>query len=74
MMLSKRLQVSLSAEIREFIKASTGNYGKAKIVLQKNKFYVESAYTDVLKALLKVACPSSTEPNCSVQCFDHSTR
>lgn len=49
-----RLQVSLSPEIREFIKASTGNYGKAKIVLQKNKFYVESAYTDVLNALLKV--------------------
>lgn len=49
-------QVSLSSDIKDFIKASTGNYGKAKMVLQRNKFYVESAYPDVLKALLEVGC------------------
>lgn len=47
-------QVKLSEKIKEFIQESTGNYGKAKLVLQKNKFFVESAYPDVLKILLKV--------------------
>lgn len=47
------LQVKLSQKIKEFIQESTGNYGKAKLVLQKNKFFVESPYPDVLKVLLK---------------------
>ena len=46
--------MKLSDDIKSFIKASTGNYGKAKIVLQRNKFFVESPYPEVLKALLKV--------------------
>ena len=53
------MQVKLSEKIKEFIQESTGNYGKAKLVLQKNKFFVESPYPDVLKILLK-ACPSLT--------------
>ena len=36
------------------MRASTGNYGKVKLVLQRNKFFVESAYPDVLRKLLKV--------------------
>ena len=55
------MQVKLSDDIKSFIKASTGNYGKAKIVLQRNKFFVESPYPEVLKALLKV--PSSVPTN-----------
>ena len=52
------LQVKLSGKIKEFIQESTGNYGKAKLVLQKNKFFVESAYPDVLKILLQVGIAS----------------
>ena len=46
--------MKLSEDIKAFIRNSTGNYGKAKLVLQKNKFFVESPYPEVLKILLKV--------------------
>lgn len=48
------VQVQLPEEIRDFVRASTGNYGKVKLVLQRNKFFVESAYPDVLRRLVKV--------------------
>lgn len=48
------LQVALPAEIRQFVEASTGNYGKVKLVLQKNAFFVESPFPDVLHTLLQV--------------------
>lgn len=47
-------QVKLSEDIKVFIQSSTGNYGKAKLVLQRNKFFIESPYPEVLKILLKV--------------------
>ena len=47
-------QVELPEEIRAFIRESTGNYGKVKLVLHRNRFWVESAYPDILRALLKV--------------------
>ena len=47
-------QVSLPAEIRQFVHASTGNYGKVKLVLQRNAFFVESPFPDVLHTLLQV--------------------
>ena len=37
----------------QFIEESTQNYGKVKLVLQKNKFYVESPYPQVLHTLLR---------------------
>ena len=49
-----RLQVALPPEIRQFVEASTGNYGKVKLVLQKNAFFVESPFPDVLHTLLQV--------------------
>ena len=48
------VQVQLPDEIKAFVRASTGNYGKVKLVLQRNKFFVESAHPDVLRRLLKV--------------------
>ena len=51
--ISVGIQVQLPDEIRDFVRASTGNYGKVKLVLQRNKFFVESAYPDVLRKLLK---------------------
>lgn len=48
------VQVALPPEIRQFVHASTGNYGKVKLVLQKNAFFVESPFPDVLHTLLQV--------------------
>lgn len=50
-------QVELPDEIRAFIQESTGNYGKVKLVLHRNKFWVESPYPDILRTLLKVTPP-----------------
>ena len=50
-------QVELPDEIRTFIQDSTGNYGKVKLVLHRNKFWVESPYPDILRMLLKVGLP-----------------
>lgn len=47
-------QVELPEEVKEFIQESTGNYGKVKLVLHRNKFWVESPFPDVLRTLLKV--------------------
>ena len=49
-------QVELPDEIKVFIRESTGNYGKVKLVLHRNKFFVESPFPDVLRTILKV-CP-----------------
>ena len=48
-------QVELPEEIAMFVRDSTGNYGKVKLVLQHNKFFVESPYPEILHDLLKVS-------------------
>ena len=48
------MQVELPDEIKVFIRESTGNYGKVKLVLHRNKFFVESPFPDILRTLLKV--------------------
>ena len=53
-------QVELPDEIKVFIRESTGNYGKVKMVLHRNKFFVESPFPDILRTLLK-ASPSLPE-------------
>jgi len=55
-------QVQLPDEIKVFVRASTGNYGKVKLVLQRNKFFVESAFPDVLARLLKARAPGRLRP------------
>ncbi|MED6191468.1 General transcription and DNA repair factor IIH helicase subunit xpb2 [Stylosanthes scabra] len=37
----------------KFIHDSTANYGKVKLVLKKNRYFVESPFPEVLKTLLK---------------------
>ena len=54
--------MQLPDEIRTFVRASTGNYGKVKLVLQRNKFFVESAFPDVLARLLKARAPGQLIP------------
>ena len=47
-------QADLPHEILDFVRESTGNYGKVKLVLQRNKYFVESPHPDVLHKLLRV--------------------
>ena len=49
--------MELPDDIKVFIRESTGNYGKVKLVLHRNKFFVESPFPDILKTILKVSCP-----------------
>ena len=53
-------QVDLPEDIKTFVRESTGNYGKAKLVLHHNRFFVESPHPDVLHTLLQVRVPSVT--------------
>lgn len=51
--LDRFLKTPLPGSIREFILQCTKNYGKVKLVLKENKYYVESADEQVLQNLLK---------------------
>ncbi|GAM22372.1 hypothetical protein SAMD00019534_055470 [Acytostelium subglobosum LB1] len=51
--LGRLSKMEIPREIINFVKKCTKSYGKVKLVLQKNKYYVESAYPDVLEHLLK---------------------
>mmetsp|Transcript_8471 Transcript_8471/g.37770 ORF Transcript_8471/g.37770 Transcript_8471/m.37770 type:complete len:728 (+) Transcript_8471:771-2954(+) len=50
--LTKLCKTTLPPNIVDFIRDSTKTYGKAKLVLQKGKYLVQSADTEVLKTLL----------------------
>jgi DNA excision repair protein ERCC-3 len=45
--------VDLPGELASYIRDNTQNYGKAKLVLKRNKFWVESPHREVLTALLE---------------------
>ncbi|KAI3934911.1 hypothetical protein MKW92_025079, partial [Papaver armeniacum] len=51
-------------EVVDFIHACTCNYGKVKLVLKKNRYFVESPFPEVLETLLRddeeKLCTSST--------------
>ena len=51
--LDRLSKTRLPAEIKWFVRESTENYGKVKLVLQKNAFFVESPYPEILRKLLK---------------------
>jgi len=46
-------KTSLPSGIVEFIKLCTLSYGKVKLVLKHNRYFVESQYPDVLQKMLK---------------------
>ncbi|XP_078160898.1 general transcription and DNA repair factor IIH helicase/translocase subunit XPB1-like [Carex rostrata] len=50
--LNKLSKTKLPKEIIDFIHGSTANYGKVKLVLKKNRYFVESPFPEVLKTLL----------------------
>lgn len=51
--LNKLSKTKLPKEMIDFIHGSTANYGKVKLVLKKNRYFVESPFPEVLKRLLK---------------------
>ena len=50
--LNRLSKVPLSREAAAFIRKATQNYGKAKLVLKRNRFWVESGHAAVLRRLL----------------------
>lgn len=51
--LDKLSKTSIPNGIVEFIKMCTLSYGKVKLVLKHNKYFIESAFPEVLQTLLK---------------------
>lgn len=51
-LLNKLSKTNLPNEMLDFIQSSTSNYGKVKLVLKKNRYFIESPYPQVLKKLL----------------------
>ncbi|CAI5457744.1 unnamed protein product [Closterium sp. Yama58-4] len=51
--LDRLSKTKLSPDIITFIRESTQNYGKVKLVLQRNRYFVESPYPNVLRELLR---------------------
>ncbi|EXK86484.1 DNA excision repair protein ERCC-3 [Fusarium oxysporum f. sp. raphani 54005] len=51
--LDKFLKTELPQTIRDFIRSCTKSFGKVKLVLKDNKYFVESGDADVLQTLLK---------------------
>ena len=47
-------KVQLSEDTIAFIHSSTNNYGKVKLVLKQNRFFMESGHPEVLNRLLQV--------------------
>ncbi|ABN65640.2 DNA helicase [Scheffersomyces stipitis CBS 6054] len=51
--LSRLSKVPVAEKVVEFIKSATISYGKVKLVLKHNRYFVESTQADILQMLLK---------------------
>lgn len=51
------MQVRLTDELKRFIRSSTKSYGKAKLVLKHNKFWVETSDLKVTASAVSDAMP-----------------
>ncbi|ESO06330.1 hypothetical protein HELRODRAFT_155693 [Helobdella robusta] len=51
--LTKLCKTNIPNSVIEFIKSCTDSYGKVKLVLKHNKYFIESQYPDVIQKLLK---------------------
>jgi DNA excision repair protein ERCC-3 len=51
--LNRLCKTNIPQEVISFIQESTSTFGKAKIVLKNNAYYIESKYPEVLRELLK---------------------
>uniref|UniRef100_A0AC34R4W1 General transcription and DNA repair factor IIH helicase subunit XPB n=1 Tax=Panagrolaimus sp. JU765 TaxID=591449 RepID=A0AC34R4W1_9BILA len=51
--LERLCKTALPSSIKEFISLCTVSYGKVKLVLKQNRYFVESRYSDIIQKLLK---------------------
>lgn len=51
--LNRLSKVPVATSVIDFIKAATHSYGKVKLVLKHNRYFVESSSADILRMLLK---------------------
>lgn len=51
--LGRLCKTDLPNEVANYVRECTYTFGKAKIVLKDNKFYIESKYQEILRELLK---------------------
>ncbi|KAJ3343024.1 hypothetical protein HDU93_000194 [Gonapodya sp. JEL0774] len=51
--LNRLSKIPVPASITKYIQDCTESYGKLKLVLKHNRYFVESAYTELLQTLLK---------------------
>lgn len=51
--LNRLSKVPVATSVVEFIKAATHSYGKVKLVLKHNRYFVESSSAEILRMLLK---------------------
>lgn len=58
--LDRLSKTKLANEILTFIRASTLNYGKVKLVLQKNRYFVESPHPEVILIVPDIKVSSCT--------------
>lgn len=56
--LNKLSKTKLPKEMIDFIYASTSNYGKVKLVLKKNRYFVESPYPEASMTILCFFVPA----------------
>ncbi|GBG33351.1 TFIIH basal transcription factor complex helicase XPB subunit [Hondaea fermentalgiana] len=52
--LERLSKVPIPPEVDTFVRRCTASHGKAKLVLKRNRLYVESPYPEVLKKLLEI--------------------
>ncbi len=60
--LSRLCKTGLQPEIATFIRACTVSYGKVKLVLKQNRFWIESSSPGTLQLLLKDSIISQSRP------------
>lgn len=51
--LSRLCKTKLPSQVESYIRQCTYTFGKAKLVLKNNKYYIESKYPEVLRELLR---------------------
>lgn len=52
--LNRLCKTEVPASVHSFIQQCTCTFGKAKLVLKENKFYIESGFPDILRELLRI--------------------
>ncbi len=65
------VQVKLPESIKDFIRSCTRSYGKVKLLLQRNRYFVESAYPEVFAKLLDDAVISASRAKSQVRYLNY---